>query len=355
MGKDKTIRIGTRVVGEGRPVFIIAEAGVNHNGKLPLAKKLIDAAKAAGADAVKFQTFRAEDVVTQKGKMATYQKRNTGTNESQIAMLRRITLSDKEFAALAAYAKKRDIIFLSTAAGGFRSVDVLEHIGVPALKFGSSDLDNLPLLDYAARLRKPILISTGMGTMRETRDAVVAIRKRGNDKIIVFQCTTDYPAQLSETNLRAMVTMQKTLNIIPGFSDHTVGAQASMIAVALGACVLEKHMTLSNNLPGPDHKASLNPKDFSAYVRDVRTAELILGSRDKTIAQSARQYIPLVLKSVVAARFIRKGERLNKENLAIKRPAGGLPPKAYFDMVGKRVTRNIEHDEFIRRDDYAKK
>lgn len=355
MSKNQTIRIGTRAVGGGQPVFIIAEAGVNHNGKLALAKKLIDAAKAAGADAVKFQTFKAEDVVTQKGKMAAYQKRNTGKTESQLAMLRRMTLTDKEFAMLAAYAKRKGIIFLSTAAGGFNSVDVLEKIGVPAFKFGSSDLDNLPLLDYAARLRKPILISTGMSTLHETRDAVAAIRKRGNDKIVVFQCTTDYPAQLSETNLRAMVTMQKTLGIIPGFSDHTAGAQASMLAVALGACVLEKHMTLSNNLPGPDHKASLNPKDFAAYVRDVRTSELILGSGDKTVARSAKQYIPLVQKSVVAARFIRMGERLNKENLAIKRPAGGLSPKAYFDMVGKRATRNIEHDEFIRRDDYAKK
>ena len=179
----QTLQIGKCLIGPGRPVFIIAEAGVNHNGKFALAKKLVDSAKAAGADAVKFQTFRAEDVVTQKGKMAAYQKRNTGVSESQIAMLRRLTLSDAEFAALAAYAKKRSIIFFSTAAGGFRSVDVLQKIGVPAFKFGSSDLDNLPLLDYAARLRKPMLISTGMGTMREAAEAVAAIRKRGNQKI----------------------------------------------------------------------------------------------------------------------------------------------------------------------------
>src|SRR3990167_925761 len=351
----KTLQIGKRIIGPGRPVFIIAEAGVNHNGKLSLAKRLVDAAKSAGADAVKFQTFRAEDVVTQKGKMAAYQKRNTGVSGSQIAMLRRLTLSDAEFASLAAYAKKRGIIFFSTAAGGFRSVDVLEHIGVPAFKFGSSDLDNLPLLDYAARLRKPMLISTGMGTMQETKEAVAIIHKRGNKKIVVFQSTTDYPAKLSETNLRAMNTMQKAFGVLPGFSDHTVGSQASMLAVALGAVMLEKHLTLDNDMPGPDHKASLNPKGFAEYVRDIREAELILGSSVKTIAQSAKQYIPLVLKSIVAARPIRKGERLSRENLAIKRPAGGLPPKAYFSMVGKRVRRDIAQDEFIRSSDYEKK
>src|SRR3989344_2513738 len=351
----KTLQIGKRIIGPGRPVFIIAEAGVNHNGKLSLAKRLVDAAKSAGADAVKFQTFRAEDVVTQKGKMAAYQKRNTGVSESQIAMLRRLTLSDVEFAALAHYAKKRGIIFFSTAAGGFRSVDVLEKIGVPMFKFGSSDLDNLPLLDYAARLRKPMLISTGMGTLQEAAEAVAAIRKRGNQKIVVFQSTTDYPAKLAETNLRAMLTMEKKLKIVPGFSDHTVGSQASVVAVALGAQMLEKHLTLNNNLPGPDHKASLNPKEFTAYVRAVRAAELILCSPEKKVAKSAKQYIPLVLKSIVAARPIRKGERLSRENLAIKRPAGGLPPKAYFSMVGKRVRRDIAQDEFIRSSDYEKK
>ncbi len=351
----QTLRIRKRVVGPGRPVFIIAEAGVNHNGKFALAKKLVDAAKAAGADAVKFQTFRAEDVVTQRGKMAAYQKRNTGKDESQIAMLRRLTLSDAEFAALAAYAKKRGIIFFSTAAGGFRSVDVLESIGVPMFKFGSSDLDNLPLLDYAARLKKPMLISTGMGTLRETQEAVAAIRKRGNQKIVVFQSTTDYPANLAETNLRAMSTMEKTFKIVPGFSDHTVGSRASVVAVALGAQMLEKHLTLDNGMAGPDHKASLSPKDFAQYVRDVREAELILGSPDKTVAKSARHYIPLVQKSVVAARPIRKGERFSRENLAIKRPAGGLPPKALFAMVGKRARRDIAQDEFVRKSDYAKK
>lgn len=351
----QTLRIGKRLVGPGRPVFVIAEAGVNHNGSFALAKKLVDAAKAAGADAVKFQTFRAEDVVTQAGKMAAYQKRNTGKSESQIAMLRRLTLTDAQFMALAAYATKRGIIFFSTAAGGFRSVDVLEAIGVPMFKFGSSDLDNLPLLDYAARLRKPMLISTGMGTLQEATDAVAVIRKRGNQKIVVFQSTTDYPAKLAETNLRAMVTMQKKLNIVPGFSDHTVGSRASVVAVALGAMMLEKHLTLSNRLPGPDHKASLNPKDFAAYVRDVRESELVLGSPQKTVAKSAKHYIPLVLKSVVAARPIRKGERLSRENLAIKRPAGGLPPKAYFSMVGKRARRDIAADEFVRASDYAKK
>lgn len=351
----KTLRIGNRIIGPGRPVFIIAEAGVNHNGKLALAKKLVDAAKAAGADAVKFQTFKAEEVVTGKGVMAAYQKRNTGKSESQLAMLRRITLTEKEFGALAAYAKKKGIIFMSTSAGGFSSVDVLQEIGVPVFKFGSSDTSNLPLLSYAARYKKPMLISTGMSDFAEVKEAVTCIRKAGNNNIVVFQCTTDYPAKPEETNLRAMLTMRDALGVVVGYSDHTVGSEASVIAVTLGASILEKHLTLDNDMPGPDHKASSNPADFAQYVQDVRNVEVILGSAKKTIVPSARPYIPLVLKSVVVRGGVRKGEKFTWENLAIKRPAGGLPPKAFFTIVGKRATRDIGHDEQIRRTDYEKK
>ena len=354
MKKQKTIRIGGRAVGGGHPVFIIAEAGVNHNGSLALAKKLVDAAKAAGADAVKFQNFKAEEVTTASAGMAAYQKRNTGTSESQIDMIRKLELKDRDFRALSAHCKKRGIMFLSAPHLGFGSVDLLVSLKAPAFKFGSADLNNLPVLAYAARFKKPMIISTGMADMRDIAEAVAVIRKAGNAKIIVFQCTTDYPARLRDVNLRAMQTIRDTFRVVAGYSDHTVGSESSLVAVALGASVLEKHLTLSNTMQGPDHKASANPEDFKKYVRAVRDAEVILGSPKKTIAASARPYMPLVLKSVVARKPIRKGEKLTKENLAIKRPGTGLPPKFYFLMAGKRATRDLRRDEFIKRTDYGK-
>jgi len=354
MKKRKMIHIGKFIVGEGRPIFIIAEAGVNHNGSVVLAKKLVDAAKEAGADAVKFQNFTAEEVATADAGMADYQKRNTGKSKSQIDMIRKFELPASAFKEIAAYCKKRRVMFLSTPHGGFASVDVLKHLRVPAYKFGSADLNNLPVLAYTARFKKPIIISTGMADMHDIAEAVSTIRGAGNDKVVVFQCTTDYPAQYKDVHMRAMSTIRDTFGVVVGYSDHTVGNEASIIAVALGASILEKHLTLDNDMKGPDHKASANPEDFKKYVQAMRDAEVMLGSPKKTIAKSARQYMPLVLKSVVARSRIRRGEKLTKENLAIKRPAGGLPPKFYFDMLGKRATRDLNPDQFIRKEDYAK-
>lgn len=350
----KEIKIGSKIISNKSPVFIIAEAGVNHNGRLDFALKLVDAAKAAGADAVKFQNFKVEEVVTDKAGMAEYQKRNTGKSESQLEMGRKIELKDKDFAVIVAHCKKRDIMFLSTPHGGFQSVDLLQKLKVSAFKFGSADLNNLPVMDHAARFKKPMIIATGMATMQDIAEAVMCIRKTGNQKIIVFQCTTDYPSRLDDVNLRAMLTIRDKFNVIVGYSDHTIGAEASIVAVALGARILEKHLTLDNTMDGPDHKASANPKDFKKYVKAIRNAETILGSSKKTIAQSAKQYIPLVLKSVVARGAISRGDKLTKENLAIKRPNGGLPPKFYWDMLGKKAKRNIEPDEFIFKGDYGK-
>jgi len=354
MKKQQTIKIGKFTIDNEYPVFVIAEAGVNHNGKLDLALKLVDAAKAAEADAVKFQNFKVEEVVTEKAGMAEYQKRNTGKSESQLEMGRKLELKDKDFAVISAYCKKKGIMFLSTPHGGFQSVDLLEKLKAPAFKFGSADLNNLPVLDHAARFGKPMIIATGMATMQDISEAVNCIRKAGNTKIIVFQCTTDYPSKYEDANLRAMLTIRDKFNVTVGYSDHTIGTEASIIAVALGARVLEKHLTLDNAMDGPDHKASANPKDFKAYVKAVRNAEVILGSSQKTIAQSAKQYIPLVLKSVVARGSISRGDKLTKENLAIKRPAGGLAPKFYWDMMGKKAKRDLEPDEFIRKSDYGK-
>lgn len=351
--RTKDIKIGSRTIGEGHPVFIIAEAGVNHNGKVALAKKLVDAAVASGADAVKFQNFTAEEVVTEKAEMAEYQKKNTGENESQIEMIRKFELPPSAFKEISDYCKKKNIMFLSTPHSGFDSVDVLTKLKVPAYKFGSGDLTNLPVLAYTAKTKKPIIISTGMADMQEIRDAVTTIRKTGNNKIIVFQCTTDYPVQYKDVNLRAMQSIRDTFNVVVGYSDHTTGNEASVIAVALGARVLEKHLTLDNNMKGPDHKASANPTDFKKYVREVRDAEVILGSREKTIAPASRQYIPLVMKSLVARGDIKKGEQFTPANLAIKRPSGGLPPKLYFAVLGKKAQKDIAHDTFLTKHDYG--
>ena len=353
--KEKTIKIGKFTVGEGHPVFIIAEAGVNHNGKLALAKKLVDAAKAAGADAVKFQTFDAKELVTSNAGMAEYQKRNTGKSEEQLKMLQRLELSAADFKVLAQYCKKKGIMFLSTPHSGFGSVDVLRKLSVAAYKFGSADINNYPVIAYAAKLKKPIIISSGMASEGDIAEAIKCIRKAGNNDIVVFQCTTDYPSKPEDANLRVIPAFAKKFAVVSGYSDHTTGAQASIVAVALGAHVLEKHLTLSNNLPGPDHKASENPANFKAYVKAVRDAETMLGSATKTIAPLSKQYIPLVFKSVVVRTAVRKGETFTKENLTIKRPGTGLPPKFYSQVLGKRATRDFMADEFVKRGDYAKK
>src|SRR3989338_1146853 len=220
MSGIKTIKIGDRLVGKGQPVFVIAEAGVNHNGKLSLALKLVDAAKKAGADAVKFQDFKAGEVVTEEGKMAGYQKRNTGKNESQLEMLKTFELCAKDWRKIAAYCRKKNVIFLSTPHGGFASVDRVRKLGAPAFKFGSGDLTNLPLLQYAAKFKKPMIISTGMATLVEVEDAVGAIKKAGNNKIIVLHCTTSYPCPPDEVNLRSMRTIVKKIRTLVGYSDH---------------------------------------------------------------------------------------------------------------------------------------
>jgi len=345
--KGITIRIGNKLVGGNQPVFIIAEAGVNHNGSLELALKLIDAAAFAGADAVKFQTFRAEQVVTAGGEMAAYQKRNLGKTESQLAMLRKLELKEKYYPALIQRAKERGIIFLSTPHGGRESVDFLQKIKVPAFKFGSGDLTNLPLLEYAAKFKKPMLISTGMSNLEEAKEAVAAIKKAGNNQILVFQCTTDYPLAPENVNLRAMQTMIKELGVLVGYSDHTVGSQAAVMATALGACMLEKHLTLDRNLPGPDQAASMEPLEFKAMIQQIEKSLVILGSSKKRLLNCEKQYMQVARKSLVSARAIRKGEKFTFKNLTVKRPGTGILPKRYKEILGKRAKLNIKKDSVI--------
>lgn len=339
----QTISIAGKKIGEKQRTFVIAEAGLNHNGRLALALKLVDAAARAGADVVKFQTFRAGQVVIEKGKMASYQKRNIGKTTSQQEMLRKLELLEKWYPKLIEHCRRRGILFLSTPHGGFDSVDLLAKYNVPAFKFGSGDLTNTPLLEYAARLKKPMIVSTGMATLPEVKEAVHSIRKARNNKIILLHATTNYPTPPKEVNLRAMQTLRK-LGVVVGYSDHTEGTGTSIAAVMLGACVIEKHFTLDRTLPGPDHKASLEPDELAQMVREIRAMPLILGDGIKRPQKSERAMIQTVRKSIVSARAIKKGERFTKENLAIKRPGNGIPPRKWSTILRKRAVQSIPAD-----------
>lgn len=349
-----SLKIGRAAIGYGKPVFIIAEAGVNHNGSLDLALKLVDAAARAGADAVKFQTFKAEEVTTRAGKLGAYQRRNLGVAapDTQVAMLKKLELSESFYAPLLARCKKRGIIFLSTPHGGFSSVDFLVKLGVPALKFGSGDLTNLPLLRYAARFKKPMILGTGMATMPEVRTAIRVIRRAGNNKIVALHCTTNYPCPPREVNLRAMRTMMREPGAIVGYSDHTLGDAAPVAAVTLGACVIEKHLTLNRDLPGPDHRASATPGEFTEMTRRIRALPIIMGSAAKAPTAGERPNIPVARKSIVATALIKKGDRLTGENIGIKRPGTGLAPMWYDRVIGKRARRDIVAGALIRRSDF---
>jgi N-acetylneuraminate synthase len=348
------IKIGNKYIGDYLPVFIIAEAGVNHNGSIKLALKLIDAAVAAGADAIKFQTFRAEDVATNSVKMAEYQKRNTDQAESQLEMLRKLELPDNFYKPLIKHCYDKKIIFLSSPHGGFNSIDLLQRLKIPAFKFGSGDLTNFPVLEYVAKFGKPMILGTGMATLDEVRDAIGVIKKVGNNKIIVLHCTTNYPCPPDEVNLRAMSTMKNKLSVLVGYSDHTDGIQVPVMASTLGACVIEKHLTLDKNMVGPDHKASLEPDELKKMVHAVRQVNVILGSYVKKPTKSEIKSIKVTRKSLVSLNVIKKGKKFTAKNVGIKRPGTGLPPGYYYQLIGKKAKRNIKSEILISKKDYDK-
>ncbi|MCK5044569.1 N-acetylneuraminate synthase [Candidatus Parcubacteria bacterium] len=341
----KKIRIRNKSIGEESPCFIIAEAGVNHNGDLGLAKKLIIAAKQAGADAIKFQTFKAEDLVSKSAKMADYQKKNIGRKESQLEMLKKLELSNSNFRELKKYCDEKNIIFLSTAHTE-DAVDFLNPL-IPAYKVGSGDLTNLPFLEKIARKKKPIILSTGMAVLNEIKEALEAIKKTGNSKIILLHCTTNYPCPLEEANLRAIQTMEKEFNLPVGYSDHTSGIMVSVTAVATGAVVIEKHFTLDRNLSGPDHKASLEPDDLKKMVKEIRDVEKVLGSAIKKPSKSEEKIKKVARKSIVAKTDILKNTKITKEMLIIKRPGTGILPKHFNKVINRIVKKNIKQDALI--------
>jgi N-acetylneuraminate synthase len=341
----ENLRIGDKLVGDGEPCFIIAEAGVNHNGNFELAKKLIDIAKQAGADAVKFQTFKSEGVTTATTNMASYQERNIGESESQVKMLRRLELEYGLFEELKKYCDEKGIIFLSTPHS-YDAINFLDPL-VPAHKVGSGDLTNIPSLEMVAKKGKPVILSTGMGTLEEIREAVDTIRNMSNEQIILLQCVTDYPSNLEDQNIRTVETLKNEFKVLTGFSDHTMGIIAPLVAVSLGACVIEKHFTLDRDLPGPDHKASLDPDELKEMIDSVRKAERALGTGIKKPTKIEIEIKRLARKSLVASIDITEGTSITRNMIDIKRPETGMRPKRLKEVIGAKAKRNISKDEVI--------
>ena len=328
--------------------LIIAEAGVNHNGDIELAKKLIDVAVNAGADFVKFQTFNADRLATHAAKKADYQAQTTDRNETQHEMLRRLELTPAMHHELIAYCKMRKMGFFST---GFdiESVDFLASLGQNLFKIPSGEITNLPYLRHIGRLGKPIILSTGMSNMPEIESAIKALEQAGTlrSKITVLHCTTEYPTPMCDVNLRAMQSIQIELGVAVGYSDHTLGIEVAVAAVAMGATVIEKHFTLDRTLPGPDHKASLEPTELKTMVSSIRNIELALGVGVKQLAPSEAKNILVARKSIVASKDIQIGERFSTENLTVKRPGTGISPMRWDEVIGLTANRNYASDELI--------
>src|SRR5580692_1125077 len=327
-------------------VFIIAEAGVNHNGSLDLALRLVDAAKASGADAVKFQTFRADLLATRSAHKAPYQERTTANVESQFEMLQRLQLDAAAHRCLIDHCRQVGIQFLSSPFDA-QSADLLATMDLPLYKVPSGEITNLPFLQHLARKGRPIILSTGMSTLGEVEEAVHVLQAAGGVQLTLLHCVTEYPAPYAEVNLRAMQTLKSAFGLPVGYSDHTPGIEIAIAAVALGAEVIEKHFTLDRSLPGPDHSASLEPKEFKQMVAAIRNVESALGDGIKKPALCELPNIPVARKSVVAARALRAGQKLAAADLDIKRPGTGLSPKLLTALVGRTLRTNIEPDELI--------
>lgn len=330
-------------------VFIIAEAGVNHNGSIDLAKQLIDAAKWAGVDAVKFQTWKTENVITRQAPKPQYQKEREldGIEENQFDMLKRLELTYGDFITLKHYCDDKKIIFMSTA-DEYESAAFLNPLQ-EVIKIGSAELTDWPFLKKIACFRKTVILSTGMGTLEEVNGAINVMVDQGLPKtsIIVLHANTEYPTPFVDANLRAMVTIQEELKVQVGYSDHTLGSVAAIAAVAMGARVIEKHFTLDRDMDGPDHQASITPAELKKMVEDIRNIELALGTGEKKPSKSEIKNIPLVRKSIVARIPIKKGELLTENNITVKRPGGGISPIYWEITLGCTATQNYKEDDLI--------
>ena len=348
----QVLKIGNFKVGPGEPTFIIAEAGVNHNGDIKLALELVHAAKESGADCVKFQTFTANDLVSKSSPKAKYQLETTDPKQNQCDMLKALELKIEDFSRLKAECDKLDICFLSTPYN-INDVDLLESINAPAYKIASAMSVESHLLRYVAKTRKPILVSTGMCNLDEVLFSVKTMREAGNNQILIFQCTTDYPAKLEDTNLSAMRTIATKTGALVGYSDHNESFTASIGSVALGAHAIERHFTIDKSMRGPDHKASSNPQEFKELVVLIREMEKALGSADKKPSQRELDNKAAMRRGIVAGVNLNKNHILTFSDIAFKRPIQGIQPKDYERMIGKRLLNDIDFESPINWSDLA--
>lgn len=328
-------------------VLIIAEAGVNHNGDLRLAFRLVDEAKNAGADVVKFQTFNPKMLVTDSAEKAGYQKATTAKEESQQSMLRKLALTEGDFVELCNYCKGKGIAFCSTPFD-FESIDFLNGLEMPFWKIPSGEVTNYPYLVRIAHTGKPVIMSTGMCEMQEIQAAITVLQENGAGEIKLLHCNTQYPTPYDDVNLKAMDTMRQTTGLETGYSDHTRGIEVPIAAVAMGATVIEKHFTLDKDMPGPDHKASLEPTELKAMVQAIRNIEKAIGSGIKKITESEKGNLAIARKSIVALKAIKKGDIFTEKNITTKRPGTGLSPMKWREVLGKIADRDYREDDLIK-------
>lgn len=327
-------------------ILIIAEAGVNHNGSLERAKEMALAAKKAGADIVKYQTAVPEQVVSRFAEKADYQKQQTGSEESQLEMIKKIHFGFEEHRQLKEYCDEIGIRYLSTPFD-LDSIDFLATLDMSVWKIPSGEITNLPYLEKVAALKKPLILSTGMSMLSEIEDALAVLEENGCEDVTLLHCNTEYPTPMEDVNLLAMRELEEQFALPVGFSDHTLGIEADIAAAALGACVIEKHFTLDKTLEGPDHQASLEPDELEAMVRAIRNIEKALGTGEKHVTPSEAKNRPIARKSIVAKRAIKKGEVFTAENLTTKRPGDGISPMRWYDVLGKEASRDFAEDEKI--------
>ena len=330
-------------------VFIIAEAGINHNGSLKKALKLVDAALGSGADAIKFQTFKSESVISKNAPKAEYQKQNLKTNETQLEMAKRLELDDNSFKIIKDYCEKNKIEFFSTAFDK-NSLKMLMGLGQRIIKVPSGEITNLPFLEKIGSYNKKLIMSTGMCQLTEVEEALNILINSGTskEKITILHCNTEYPTPPSDVNLKAMITIQNKFDIAVGYSDHTLGIEIPIAAVALGASIIEKHLTLDKKLPGPDHTASLEPKEFKAMVDAIRLTEISLGDGIKQPSKSEIKNISIARRSIVAKKDIKSGEKFTESNLSVKRPGSGISPMEWKKMIGQKAKHNFKPDDLIK-------
>ena len=327
-------------------VYIIAEAGVNHNGNIVMAQKLIDMAKKCGADAIKFQTFKAEESTSLSAEKVMYQKKNDTTNESQFDMVRKLELPFYAFKELKEYAESIGIDFISTPDGE-ESLRYLLDINIKCIKIGSTEVTNYPFLHQISLSKKPIILSTGMSTLGDVEKALSTIYEAGNHDVTLMHCTTDYPTSINEVNMRAMKSMHDAFHVPVGYSDHTLGIDAAIAATVLGACMIEKHITLDRSLPGPDHKASMEQSDFTKYVQHIRDTENLLGDGIKRPTLSEQQNMLQVRRSVMVNRSLTRGTTITEDMLCYKRPGDGISPEYANILIGRILKRDINAEEKI--------